>query len=171
MKIFKGLLYCACITIITFSASSCERDDICAEGTPTTPFLIIKFIDDVTRTEIKAPIELQVRAVGIDDFIDIGTVSDSISIPLRTNTTSTAFEFTINSNTDNDTIPANTDIISFQYTPVEEYVSSACGFRVVYNAITSSEDEAGTDGDWIKEISVQRRDVIDETNAHIIIFH
>ncbi len=174
MKIFKNILLLAIIIIsIVYSTTSCERDDICAEGTPTTPFLIIKFIDNDTQieTDIKAPVELQVRAVGVDEVIDLGTVRDSILIPLRTNTTSTEFEFTINSDTTNDENPANTDIVSFQYTPVEEYVSSACGFRVVYNAITASEGDAGTDGDWIKGISEQRTNVTDETTAHIFIFH
>ncbi len=173
MKICKPISLFAIIMIIVYATSGCERDDICAEGTPTTPFLIIKFINNDTQiaTDIKRPVELQIRAVGFDSIIDIGTVRDSIAIPLRTNTTSTEFEFTINSDTTNDATLANTDIVSFQYTPIEEYVSSACGFRVVYNAITASEGEAGTDGDWIRGISEQRTNVTDETAAHIFIFH
>ncbi|GAA4272349.1 DUF6452 family protein [Aquimarina gracilis] len=174
MKIFKNILFLIVVIVsIVFSNSSCERDDICAEGTPTTPFLIIKFIDNETQieTDIKRPSELQVRAVGFDSIIDIGTVTDSIMIPLRTNTTSTAFEFTINSDTTNDTTPPNTDIISFEYEPIEEYVSSACGFRVVYNAITANEGEEGDDGDWIKGITERTLNVTDETAAHIFIFH
>ncbi|MBP2832809.1 hypothetical protein J8281_11485 [Aquimarina sp. U1-2] len=174
MKLYTTFLTLLCFAILLLGICSCERDDICAEGTPTTPLLIVKFFDFDTKTEIKAPSELQVRAVGIDSFIDIGTVRDSIFIPLRTNSSSTAFEFTINSDTTNNAasdLPPNTDRISFQYTPVEEYVSSACGFRVVYDGLTFSDEDPGTAGDWIREISIRRRDILDETDAHILIFH
>jgi len=173
MKLLKYIFSLTCFFIVIVSVS-CERDDICAEGTPTTPFLIVKFINDETQieTDIKTPVELQIRAVGLDSVLNIGTVRDSILIPLKTNNTSTEFEFTINADTMNDMIPANTDIVNFQYTPVEEYVSSACGFRVIYNAITTNvtnEEEEG--GNWIKGISVQRTNVTDEATAHIFIFH
>lgn len=174
MKIIRNtsILIVALIVSGIFS-SGCERDDICAEGTPTTPFLIIKFIDDETRieTDIKRPVELQIRAVGFDSIIDIGTVRDSIMIPLRTNVVNTEFEFTINSDTSNDATAPNTDIVNFEYEPIEEYVSSACGFRVVYNAITASvANEEGT-GNWIKGILERTTNVTDETSAHIFIYH
>ncbi len=172
MKIFKNISILSLVIAFSYLILGCERDDICT-GDQTTPFLVIKFINNETQieTDIKAPVELQVRAVGIDSIINLGTVRDSISIPLRTNATSTEFEFTINSDTTNDDTAPNTDIISFQYEPVEEYVSSACGFRVVYNAITATEGDEGSDGDWIKGISQQRTNVTDETAAHIFIFH
>ncbi len=172
MRVLKYLLF----TLSAIFISGCERDDICAEGTPTTPLLIIKFIDSENGTEIKAPIELQVKAVPIDmdieNPLELGGVTDSISIPLRTNTSITDYELTINSNTTNEAeTPANTDIISIQYTTVEEYVSSACGFKINYEGLTISPPEAGDDGSWIKEITIQREDVTDETTAHIFIFH
>ncbi len=168
---FYPFLVLSFVFIIANLVLSCERDDICAEGTPTTPFLIIKFIDFTSATEIKRPVELQVRAVGVDSIFNIGSVTDSILIPLRTNASITDYELTINSDTSNDTNPSNTDIVSFQYTPVEEYVSSACGFKINYEGLTTSPVEAGSDGSWIQNITVQRQDVIDETAAHVFIFH
>ncbi len=171
MRISKYLLVLLTAISILYTNSSCERDDICAEGTPTTPLLIIKFIDFDTGTEIKAPVELQVKAVDIDSPFTLGAVTDSIIIPLKTKESITNYEFTINSNFDNDSIPENTDTISFQYTLEEEYVSSACGFRVNYIGLTASPPEAGNDGSWIRSITVQREDVTDETTAHVFIFH
>ncbi len=171
MNIFKYLLSIVTILLILYLSTSCERDDICAEGTPTTPLLIVKFIDSDTGTEIKAPTELQVKAVDIETPFALTEVTDSILIPLKTNELITNYEFTINSNFENDSIPQNTDIVSFQYTPEQEYVSSACGFRVNYKGLTISPPEAGEDGSWIRSITVQRENVTDEATAHVFIFH
>lgn len=159
---------------ILYLNTSCERDDICAEGTPTTPFLVIKFLDFDNGTEIKKPSELQVKAVGEESSYTLGSVTDSILIPLRNDQLVTEYEFTINSDTtnnnDGDPIP-NTDTVSFQYTTEEEYVSSACGFKINYKGLTVSPVEEGDDGGWIKNIIRQRENVTDETTAHIFIFH
>ncbi|TSE08551.1 MULTISPECIES: DUF6452 family protein [Aquimarina] len=172
MRVLKYLLF----TLSSIFILGCERDDICAEGTPTTPLLIIKFIDFDNGTEIKAPSELQVKAVAVDmdveDPFPLGSVTDSILIPLRTNSSITDYELTIDSNTTNEPeTPANTDVISIQYTTVEEYVSSACGFKINYEGLTISPPVAGDDGSWIKNITIQREDVTDETTAHVFIFH
>ncbi|GAA0724217.1 DUF6452 family protein [Aquimarina litoralis] len=150
--------------------SSCERDDICAEDTPTTPFLIIKFMDFDTPTDIKQPDELQVKAEGFENIITYETNQDSILIPLRTNALLTNFELTINSDTEDGGDDPNTDVINIVYAPVEEYVSSACGFRVIYNELGENLIPEG-DQNWIKNIIIEEPDVIDETNAHILIFH
>jgi len=155
-------------------STSCERDDICAEDTATTPFLIIKFIDNNTVSDIKQPNELQVKAVGVDSIISFETNQDSIMIPLRTTEGLTSFEFTIDSDTmdGTDTVLPNKDIVNFEYTPVDEYVSSACGFRVIYNELTNKLNLPGTDDDkWIEKITIVEENVINETAAHVLIFH
>ncbi len=171
MKLFRALtlLFCCCIAV--YLSSGCERDDICAEDTPTTPFLIIKFIDDVTVSDIKQPNELQVKAIGFESTIDFTTNQDSILIPLRTNALLTDFEFTIDSDTTDDTDTPNTDTVSFQYTPVEEYVSSACGFKVNYNGLTNTLTQEEDDGNWIKRITIEENNVTNEAAAHVLIFH
>ncbi len=171
MRIYKYQIFILIAIFAMCLNSGCERDDICAEGTPTTPFLVIKFIDFDNGTEVKAPSELQVKAVDVDEIFTLGTTNDSILIPLRTNTSITDYEFTIDSDTSNDSTPANTDTVSFQYTTEEEYVSSACGFKVIYNGLTISPVEAGSDGSWIQSITIQRQNVTDETTAHVFIFH
>lgn len=174
MRVYKYSLFILIGVLVLYSNLSCERDDICAEGTPTTPFLVIKFIDFDTSTQVKAPLELQVKAVGIETPFTLGTVTDSILIPLRNNVSITDYEFTINSditnNSDTDPLP-NKDTVSFQYTTQEEYVSSACGFKINYKGLTVSPVEAGDDGSWIKNITIQRENVTDETTAHVFIFH
>jgi len=114
---------------------------------------------------------LQVKAVGVDEIFTLGTTQDSILIPLRTNTSITDYEFTIDSNTTNDETPANTDTVSFQYTAEEEFVSSACGFKVNFSGLTISPVQAGSDNNWIQNITVERQNITDETTAHVFIFH
>ncbi|WP_299443590.1 DUF6452 family protein [uncultured Aquimarina sp.] len=172
MKLFKALTLLFCCSIAVYLGSSCERDDICAEDTPTTPFLIIKFIDDVTVSDIKQPVDLEVRSTDplITDFVPDVVSKDSIMIPLRTGSQITDFEFIINA-TNEDPSVVNRDTVSFQYTPVEEYVSSACGFKVIYNGLTSTLTQEEDDGNWIKRITIEEDNVTDETAAHVLIFH
>lgn len=174
MRVYKYLFFIVIGGLTLYLNLSCERDDICAEGTPTTPFLVIKFIDFDAGTQVKAPSELQVKAVGVENPFTLGTVTDSILIPLRNDASITDYEFTINSdtanNSDTDPLP-NKDTVSFQYTTEEEYVSSACGFKINYKGLTVSPPEAGDDGSWIKNITIQRENVTDETTAHVFIFH
>ncbi|KAA1246973.1 DUF6452 family protein [Aquimarina sp. RZ0] len=171
MRLFKTIILIICsITVIHFSIS-CERDDICAENAATTPFLIIKFIDDVTATDTKRPNELQIGAEGSDTVINFETNLDSIMIPLKTDASLTNFRFTIDSDTTDDATIPNVDMLSFQYSPQEEYVSSACGFRVIYNGLTNSLTPEEGGENWIKRISILEQNIINETNAHVLIFH
>ena len=147
---------------------NCERDDICAEDTPTTPLLIIRFIDNNTRSEAKPVPNLSIRATdeGANPFLFLEQSPDSIAIPLKTDALLTDFELTINDGEEE----TNTDTIGFQYTTEEQYVSSACGFRVVFRGMTRSGPLA--DGDtWIKDIDIAQSDIIDETNTHVLIYH
>ena len=164
-----------CISILTFICIhfGCERDDICGAETQTTPFLVIKFLDDDARTEIKAPVDLSVKAVG-DDIATVFSltegVRDSITIPLRTQENITQYELTINSTAvDGDPTMPNTDILTIQYATEQVYVSSACGFKINYDDLSQT---LVNDGDkWIKGVSVQRANITDETEAHLFIFH
>ena len=155
------------IIITTFT--SCERDDICAESTPTTPLLVIDFYDIDNPTELKAPSGFTVIENGSDSGRSF--TATSLSIPLRTDLDNTEFLFTINStNTPDDTNPPNTDIINFAYTRTEEYVSKACGYRVLFDnleQLTSGQ----SDDLWIQNIEVINNQVSQNETAHIHIFH
>lgn len=172
MKLYKPLiLLICCIIAISIGFSSCERDDICAEDTQTTPMLIIKFIENGTVSDIKQPNELQVQAIGFDSIISFTSNQDSIFIPLRTDASLTEFVFTIDSDTTDDTTAPNSDTLSFQYTVVEDFVSSACGFRANYFGITENLTFEDDDENWIENIVRLDQNVTDETDAHVLIFH
>lgn len=167
LKIISPLGFILCLGIFF---TNCERDDICAAGTSTTPRLIIQFFDDEIRSETKTVTNLKVQSTieGSEAFFDLNT-TDSIAIPLNTEAINTEFQFVSNSG---DETEENIDIISFQYTTEEEYVSSACGFKVVYKGLTKTDPDSDTDTDiWIKEINIQQSDVLDESTTHVYIYH
>ena len=153
---------------LSFGQSACERDDICAESTPTTPLLIIRFIDAETDVDFEAPTNLAITIAGEAEPFTIVN-NDSIAIPLRTNEDMTSFRFTINS-AEEDEDPQNTDELIFSYVREEEYVSKACGFRVVYEDL-QNQLIPGDDGNWIDDIEIVNPTIVDDTSVHIRIFH
>lgn len=166
----KLLLLTSMLLFIIVSLSGCERDDLCAEDTLTTPKLIIRFFDIVTGSELKQPNELLIRPIGVMDSIFFPTNVDSIAIPLQTDSSITTFEFSINADTTNDETIQNRDTISFQYTVEQEYISSACGFRATFNGLDFTGPQQEVSENWIKQIDIQNRNITDEQETHVFIF-
>ena len=173
------------ITLISIIAWSCERDDICAEATATTPRLIITFYDINDQDELKRVRQLEIKGLDDDgmpiegDPILSRENTDSIVLPLRFQNegmlTSTRFQleknadFADNENPDND---SNIDIIEVTYTPEFVYVSRACGYKSVFNIGTTGGIIRETDDDnWITNFEIIDEIIEDENEAHIIIFH
>lgn len=181
----KSLLLCSFITILIASTTllSCERDDICAETTATTPHLIIRFYDINNQDNTKQVRQLEID--GLDDNdMSMGTIlsrtnTDSIVLPLRFTdegiATITRFQlekdadFANNENPDND---SNIDIIELRYTPEFVYVSRACGYKSIFNIGTTGGIFRDNDADnWIINTEILNETIDDETAAQIIIYH
>jgi len=171
IKSFLKYTFCICVGSILLLAS-CERDDICAASTPTTPLLIIRFYDAANPTELKAVSNLDIIENGTG-ITESGTFSsDSIAIPLRTNMDITSLELILNSTSDIDDTenPINADLINFEYTRSEDFISKACGFRVIYNDLQEFRAPQD-DGFWIQNLIIDNSTIDNETTAHIRIFH
>ena len=171
MKLYKPFLFLICAFITLYITLGCERDDICDDDSNTTPLLIIKFIDSNDGVTIKKPIGLTVKAIdpSISEPFIVNKSQDSILIPLDINSTITKFEFTINSE-DKDVTKRNMDVISFQYTKKEEYVSSACGFKINYNGLGYTLTDVTDTNKWIKNIIIKELNVTNDETAHVHIF-
>ena len=94
MKKISALL----LLLIFIIIPSCEKDDICAETTPTTPKLILRFYDITSQDDTKNVTDL--RVTGFDENneeVDISNLNivttDSINLPLRTDANVTKFVF------------------------------------------------------------------------------
>ena len=106
----------------------CEKDDICLDGTPGTPRLIIRFFDADSVENLKPTGALLVNKV--EDSIDVyirknifGT--DSISIPLDAKNNLTELKFYNYQGFENE----NIDTLSFHYDRYDIYLNRACGFK------------------------------------------
>jgi hypothetical protein len=179
---------CSCIALIAIITWSCERDDICAEATPTTPHLIIRFYDINIPENLK-----QVRQLEVDGLNDMNvpnsetpivtrTTTDSINLPLRFQEdgidgegTTTRFQliknadFADNSDETND---HNIDIITIKYTPEFIYVSRACGYKSIFNLDDPDGITRALDADpWITSFDIINQTVENENAAQIIIYH
>ncbi|MEO5788704.1 MAG: DUF6452 family protein [Gelidibacter sp.] len=156
--------------LILASLWSCERDDICASTTPTTPHLIIRFYNIDARAETKTVRHLTVKAEDDLKNIVFDRTTDSIVLPLRldalNNNNTTKFLLT----RDSDSIPlANTDIIEVTYTPELIYVSRACGYKTIFNDLSATRETDASN--WIINVEVINTTINNENAAQINIYH
>lgn len=166
--------------LIIIGTWSCERDDICAETTSTTPHLIIRFYDINTPEEFKQARNLSVRAFDADgnelDDIVSNQSTDSIVLPLQFQNQGvpTISRFVFEKDTDFrlDTDPAtdsNIDLITVNYTPEFVYVSRACGYKSIFTNVSI---DITSDGDnWIFGSQILTTTIENENEAHIILRH
>ena len=155
------------LLLIIFAFKGCTRDDICSEGTATTPLLIITFKDILNPTNSKKVVKLSIETDYINPVSILPqTDTDSIAIPLSTTSDTSKFSFIKRIN---DTV-VNVDKLMFLYTRNNSYVNRACGYKAEYdNLVESLENEAG--GNWILNVQVKRDTVKDENEAHVTILH
>lgn len=170
----------ALLILLLIVVASCEKDDICAETTPTTPKLILRFYDITSQEDTKNTTGL--RVAGFNDSNEEVEISglnvvttDSIVLPLRTDANSTKFTFhkdyqaITNAEGDTISIEGNPDIVTLQYTREDIYVSRACGFKTIFNNLTISV-ELDTDN-WIINSEIINTTIENNTTAHVKIFH
>jgi Family of unknown function (DUF6452) len=171
------------LLLLTLAFFNCEKDDICAENTPTTPQLIIRFYDISSQEDTKSVTGLRVTAFNENNVevlisnLNIVT-TDSISLPLRTDADLTKFvlykDYSVDDNgtpsdTSDDIILGNPDTITITYLREDVYVSRACGFKTIFKNIAFSFE---SDGDnWIVNDEVINPIIDNETTAHVKIFH
>ena len=176
---------------VAFLSFSCEKDDICIEGTIATPLLVIEFFDIANTSGVetaKNVTDLWVEAVdpntevieGVTFIVDaIQTEAQSVStvsIPLRTVGTSTAYRFISNYELDDDGNQlGNEDILTFNYETQEIFLSRACGYITNYTLNISDGAVVTDDGNnWISTtngIQISQINVQNETVTHVKIYH
>ncbi|RXJ51399.1 DUF6452 family protein [Gelidibacter gilvus] len=162
--------------LIIVSLWSCERDDICASTTSTTPHLIIRFYNINANSETKTVRRMDVTAEGNPKYIVNDKTTDSIVLPLRVDAldilNTSRFVLTKDRDYDTDDDPntvSNADIIEVKYTPELIYVSRACGYKSVFNNLSATRE---TDlSNWIIDIQVIKDTINNENAAHINIYH
>lgn len=137
--------------------TSCEKDDFCLKN-PITESLVINFYDNSNKETLKNVTELYVWAEGKTDSIYINQTINTITLPLNSLATETVYNFSKENVVNQFTIT---------YTPVEEYVSRSCGYKVVFNDVTFSADTT-----WIIGFTPETLTTIEnQDEAHVQIYH
>lgn len=163
---------------------ACERDDICAATTSTTPRLVVEFYDVVNTDDLKSVSRLSVYGEGLvtdpdtslDETLVFNTNTNEITLPLlignenELNTSRFILEKDTNLRLDeNDTTNSNMDIIEISYTTEYVYVSRACGYKSQFIGL-SLNVEADSDL-WISNIEIVESTLQDEDTVHVRIYH
>jgi hypothetical protein len=157
------------LVIIAFSLFGCEKDDICSDE--TTPRVIIEFYN-ISNPTVKLNVT-NLKVTGIDESEDLDVFSgvSKIELPLKNTNDITRYSFTLNSTNVN---LKNEDILEFNYTRKEVFVSRACGYKIVYelnsgNGIFHTDSET-PDELWIKNIFIENNSINTENETHIKIY-
>lgn len=187
LKNFKFFILCLAVALI-----NCERDDICAEGTATTPRLLVEFFDATSPEDLKNVPRLTLYGEGlIVDENGIETEpsaassatlvfnanANSVELPLKIddgdeNELVTITRFVLEKDTNlrlNDTGISNKDIIEIRYQTEFIYVSRACGYKSIFKnlSVTRITDE----DNWISSINVDVTEIENENTVHVRINH
>ncbi|HOD10268.1 MAG TPA: DUF6452 family protein [Flavobacterium sp.] len=174
----KKLLF---ILLFTITFSSCEKDDICSDE--TTPRLVIEFYQigdltvkqNVSNLKVIAdgetiPVVLNEDASGNSRFI---SNSSSIKIPLNIEDTKTKYKFILNSTSTNPLL-INEDLLEFNYSHENVYVSRACGYKTIMELNAADgvllSDAPPTNDFWIQAINIENNSITTENEIHIKIY-
>ena len=150
------------IAVLILCLPACEPDDICLEGTPGSPNLIVVFYDKNQTDTKKSVTNLQVKGLDMETLLYDST-TDSISLPIKTISSNTSFSLIA---TQND--KTLEDIITFNYDPEDQFISRACGYKTRFNNLTFSTSNTLN---WIELIEIITNSISDTNNIHVKILH
>lgn len=185
IKSLKKTTYLIITLLFVLMLQNCERDDICAETTATTPRIIIEFYDVSEPEDLKSVPKLTVFGEGLitdpivtsDATILFNENANAVELPLiigaegEVTTTRYVLEKDTDLRLDEDTVTnSNIDVIEISYTSEFVYVSRACGYKSIFNNLELT-FETGMDLAWIDSIQVIETTIENENTVHVHIFH
>ena len=160
---FKRISFYSLLIIFIFN---CEKDDICLEGTPGTPRLIIRFFDQNEKIIPKPLSNVTVKALSKDEDYVVFS-GDSLGIPLKLISNSTVYTFTYLDVLDNQ---EKIDTLKFNYKREDYYVNRACGF--LSNLIFTTPALEILDKESIfLGFKILNDTIKNENQAHLAIYH
>tara|TARA_B100000035_G_scaffold283950_1_gene266517 strand:- start:1050 stop:1535 length:486 start_codon:yes stop_codon:yes gene_type:complete len=160
---FKRISFYSLLIIFIFN---CEKDDICLEGTPGTPRLIIRFFDQNEKIIPKPLSNVTVKALSKDEDYVVFS-GDSLGIPLKLISNSTIYTFTYLDVLDNQD---KIDTLKFNYKREDYYVNRACGF--LSNLIFTTPALEILDKESIfLGFKILNDTIKNENQAHLAIYH
>jgi len=168
----KRILCGWALMLAVFLSLNCERDDVCAGTTPTTPRVVVEFFN-YTNNAPRNVTNLSIRSTETDSVITF-TAVNKILVPLKTFDTTTSYTFTINDD-DVPQTPTFTDTVTFNYATRDIYISRACGFKTVFDlsqepGIPAVSINNGSPGTWMQTVIIDNYTIELEDETHIRIY-
>lgn len=161
-------------TLLCFATfSSCEKDDICSETTPTTPKMVIDFYEYLNPSIKKSFKKIEIIEIDNPNSVLEFLNTNRILLPLRTDSSQSSYVFRLTyTNINTDVI--NEDLVQIQYTKEDVYISRACGYKSNF-ILENSEPlnpnpnitDYGDDELWIKEYIVRQSVITNENETHL----
>ncbi len=159
-KLFLPLIF-VFISIVTLSC----QDEFCLE--PTTPNLIVRFINKDTITQTKR-INLRVETLN-QELLFANFSGDSLVLPLNTNNTNTAYTLSIVTIPEdpNEDIIFDSEELTINYETEDVFVSKSCGYKSIFNNVNIST----TNNSWLSKATSSTENISNQNQAHVQIFH
>mgnify|MGYP001242557836 FL=1 len=146
--------------LLTFSVLiSCEKDDICIEGSENTNRVTIGFIDNESKNPTGINLSF-IKGVNNDSIISEEFSGAELKLPLMVNSNQT--KYILEQNEVRDTL-----IIFHQTNHL--YLNRSCGFKS--NFLIKSDTEIIKESGWIREISIVQDSIFNEEKTNIFIHY
>ena len=146
------------LILLFFLIISCEKDDICLEGSANTNRITIGFINieyqDTTSISLK-----NVRGLNNDSIIHTNIGGKKLRLPLNISSNKTKYILNYN-----DIV----DTLSINYIAIHQYLNRGCGFISNFILDKSSENLNNLEG-WIKEVSIAKDSIFNEEKTNLYI--
>ena len=143
--------------VLTIIFLSCEKDDICIEGSENTNRITIGFIDNESKNLTGINLSF-IKGINNDSILSESFSGSELKLPLMVNSNET--KYILEQNKVRDTL-----IIYHQTSHL--YLNRSCGFKS--NFLIKSDTEILKESGWIREISIVQDSIFNEekTNIHI----
>jgi hypothetical protein len=144
--------------VLTLFFLSCEKDDICIEGSENTNRITIGFIDNESKNPTGISLSF-IKGINNDSIIESFS-GNELKLPLMVNSNET--KYILEQNEVKDTL-----IIFHQTNHL--YLNRSCGFKS--NFLIKSKTEIIKESGWIREILIVQDSIYNEEKTNIYIHY
>ena len=147
------------LLVLTLFFLSCEKDDICIEGSENTNRVTIGFVNYKSR--IQTGINLTfIKGIDNDSIISESFSGSELKLPLMVNSNETKYILEQNK---------VIDTLKIFHLTNHLYLNRSCGFKS--NFLIKSNTEILKKSGWIREISIVQDSIYNEEKTNIFIHY
>ena len=152
------------LILLFFLIISCEKDDICLEGSANTNRITIGFINSENQDTIAINLK-NVRGLNKDSIIHTNITVEKLKLPLNVSSNQTEYVLDYLAQGRSNVI---TDTLSINYKAIHQYLNRGCGFISNFILNKSSENIDNLEG-WIKQVSIAKDSIFNEEKTNLYI--